>query len=84
MFEVVCIILAIIVTVTIGFPQIWFFLCKHKKTFVGSTYWGAYEGSACEDLEGEEKVELPEPARKEQTVAGFTAYSGGRAISFRQ
>lgn len=79
MFEVVSVLLAAVLLISIAFPQLFLLLEKDRKKVVGSSYWGVYHDAAPKDPQAEEhKIVAPKPGRKWHVVAGSAMYAGRR------
>jgi hypothetical protein len=72
------------VLLMLAFPNDFMPRPKSRKTQVGPTFWGVYDGSPTEDDPGKPKIMLNElPITRRKAVAGSTMYAQGRAPSTR-
>lgn len=83
MLEIFGTLTALYLLLAVAFPDRFIPASRAKSKKVGSTYWGAYEGTACQEPEELKKIDTPHPARKERNVAGSQMYAMGRGTSFR-
>ncbi|HEY9791483.1 MAG TPA: hypothetical protein V6D22_13865 [Candidatus Obscuribacterales bacterium] len=84
MFEVVSVLLALYLLLSIAFPERFIPELKLKRKKVGSSYWGVYEGRAVTDAPEETTIDVPKPARFRKVVAGSSQYSNGKGLSLRK
>lgn len=71
---------AFVLLLAIAEPYRFFPEAKEKKRFVGSTYWGAYEGTSIEQPSESKTIEIRKAARKEVYIAGSGTYAKGRGV----
>jgi hypothetical protein len=68
----------------LAFPNDFMPRRKPKKTQVGPTFWGIYDGSSPEDAPAEKKIVLnPLITRQGRMVVGSTMYAQGRGTGTR-
>jgi hypothetical protein len=84
MFEIVSVLLAVYLLLSIAFPERFIPEFKAKKKKVGSSYWGVYEGTETTDSPDETTIEVPKPARLRKIIAGSSQYSNGKGLSLRK
>jgi hypothetical protein len=68
----------------LAFPNDFMPQPKSKKTKVGPTFWGVYDGAPTEETPDQVKIVLnPLGSKKRKEVAGSTMYAQGRGTSMR-
>jgi hypothetical protein len=77
MFEVVSALLAVVLLVSIAFPQLFAHFKKDPEKTVGSSYWGVYDGTPTHDIK-DHKMVAPKPGRKAKVIAGSQMYAGSK------